>query len=66
LFDGHPAGVVLDQGFDGQVVVVGDDDGGRVAPEAGDDELADGAGVAGEPGAGFVDAGRPSGRAGSG
>ncbi|MFE5709076.1 hypothetical protein [Rhodococcus koreensis] len=49
LFDGHPSGVVLDQRLGGQVVVVGDDDGGRVAAEAGDDELPHGAGIAGQP-----------------
>jgi hypothetical protein len=32
----------------GDLVVVGDDDGGLIAAQAGDDELADGAGVAGE------------------
>ena len=35
-------------GRGGQVGVVGDDDGGCVAAESGDDELADGAGVAGQ------------------
>ena len=49
LLDGHPAGVVGDQGLVVQVVVVGDDDGGGVAAQAGDDELPHGAGVAGQP-----------------
>ena len=40
LLDGHPPGVLLDQGFGLDVVVVGDDDGGRLAAQAGDDELA--------------------------
>ena len=40
------------------LVVVGDDDGGRVAAQSGDDELADGAGVAGQRHRGvLVDAG---------
>ena len=48
LFDGHPPRVVLDQRLDRLVGVVGDDDGGGVAAEAGDDQLADGAGVVGQ------------------
>ena len=52
LFDGHPPGVVADQGLDRQVVVVGDDHGGGVAAESGDDELPHGAGVVGQPDAG--------------
>src|ERR1035441_10030144 len=45
---GHPAAVLLDQGPGGDLVVVADDDGGGVAARAGDDQLADGARVAGE------------------
>jgi hypothetical protein len=45
LFDGHAAGVVADQGLVAGLVVVGDDDGGLVVAQAGDDQLADGAGV---------------------
>jgi hypothetical protein len=48
LFDGHAVGVALDQGLGLGLVVVGDDDGGRVATQAGDDQLAHGAGVAGQ------------------
>ena len=48
LFDGHPAGVVRDQGPGGDLLVIGDQHGGRVAAQAGDDQLADGAGVAGQ------------------
>src|SRR5262249_16087199 len=48
LFDGHPAGVPGDEVPGGDLVVVGDDDGGVVPAQAGDDELADGGGVAGE------------------
>ena len=56
LFDGHPAGVALDELFRRGGVVVGDDDGGGFAAEAGDDELPDGAGVVGQVDAGgFVD-----------
>jgi hypothetical protein len=55
LLDGHPAGVLLDDGPGGHLVVVGDDDGGGVASQAGDDQLADGAGVGGQRhGRGFV------------
>src|SRR5664280_2099765 len=54
LFDGHASGVVLDQGLGGEVVVVGDDDGGRVAAESGDDELAHGFGIVRQSGVGFV------------
>jgi hypothetical protein len=39
LFDGHPPGVAGDQGLDAGVGVVGDDHGGGVAAEAGDNEL---------------------------
>ena len=49
VLDGHAAGVLVDEVAGGDLGVVGDDDGGLVAAEAGDDELADGAGVAGEP-----------------
>jgi hypothetical protein len=48
LFDRHPAGVLADQFLEAGVVFVGDDDRGGVPAEAGDDELADGAGVAGQ------------------
>src|ERR1039457_691144 len=48
LLDGHPAGVLLDQRLGGDGLVVGDDDGGGLASQAGDDQLADGAGVFGE------------------
>src|SRR6476620_9885970 len=44
----------LDELFRGGGPVVGDDDGGGVPAEAGDDELPDGAGVVGQ-GDGFVD-----------
>jgi hypothetical protein len=54
LFDVHPAGVSLDELFRGGGPVVGDDDGGGVPAEAGDDELPDGAGVV-RQGDGFVD-----------
>ena len=48
----------LTRAADGGVVVVGDDHGGGVAAQAGDDELADGAGVAGQGDGGvLVDAG---------
>src|SRR6266542_3062087 len=57
LFDGHAAGVVADQGLEAGLVVVGDDDGGGVVAQAGDDELAEGAGVAGQGHGGFVDFG---------
>jgi hypothetical protein len=49
---GHPAGVALDQGPGGDLIVVADDHGGGVAARAGDDQLADGARVAGERDAG--------------
>ncbi len=39
LLDGHAAGVLVDQVPDGGLVLIGDDDGGGVAAEAGDDEL---------------------------
>jgi hypothetical protein len=35
LLDGHPSGVSLDQGPGGDLVVVGDDDGGLIAAQAG-------------------------------
>ena len=58
LLDGHAAGVLLHQCPGLDLVVVGDDDGGGVAAQAGDNELADGAGVAGEfHGGVLVDAG---------
>jgi hypothetical protein len=45
-----------DQGFEGQFVLVGDDDGGGGPAEPGDDQLADGAWVAGQfDGGVFVD-----------
>jgi hypothetical protein len=50
LFDVHPAGVALDERFGGSVVVVGDQDGGLVVAQAADDQLPDGAGVAGQVG----------------
>jgi len=40
--------VALDQGLGLDLLVVGDQHGGRVAAQAGDDDLADGAGVAGQ------------------
>ena len=45
LLDGHPAGVLPDEVAGGRVVVVGDDHGGGLAARAGDDQVADGAGV---------------------
>ena len=39
LFDVHPAGVSLDELFGAGDAVVGDDDGGGVAAEAGDDRV---------------------------
>src|ERR1039457_4691347 len=45
---GHAAGVALDQCPGGDGVVVGDDHRGGLAAQAGDDQLADGAGIAGE------------------
>src|SRR5207247_2127441 len=52
----HPLRVGLDECLGGSVVVVGDEDGGFVVAEPGDGELADGAGVGGQPGGGvFVD-----------
>ena len=58
LLDGHPAGVVPDQRLGGDLLVVGDEDGGGLAAQAGDDELADGARVAGQLDSGvFVDLG---------
>src|SRR5262249_15057598 len=58
LLDGHAPRIVFDERFDSAVVIVGDDGGGRVAAQAGDDELADGPGVFRQfhPG-GLVDAG---------
>ena len=41
LLDGHPAGVAGDELFGGGMGVVGDDDGGRVAAQSGEDELTD-------------------------
>jgi hypothetical protein len=52
LLDGHPPGVLADEVAGGGVAVVGDDHGRGVVAEAGDDELADGAGVGGERGGG--------------
>ncbi len=58
LLNGHPPGVLADEGLGLDVAVVGDDDGGRVAPQPGDDQLADGARVAGElDGCGLADFG---------
>ena len=41
LFDGHPPGVLGHERTGLDLAVVGDDDGGGVAAQAGDDELAD-------------------------
>jgi hypothetical protein len=49
LFDVHPLGVALDERLGGSIWVVGDQDGGFVVAESGDGELADGAGVGGQP-----------------
>src|SRR5215472_3466473 len=47
--DGHPPGIPGDQVPEGGgLLLVGDDHGGLVAAQAGDDQLADGAGVAGQ------------------
>jgi hypothetical protein len=59
LLDGHPPGVLADQRPGLDLVVVGDDDGGLVAAQAGDDELADGAGVAGQRDGGVLVDARP-------
>jgi hypothetical protein len=51
-------GVALDERLGGDVVVVRDDDGGLFAAEAGDDEVANGAGVGGQSdGSGLRDLG---------
>jgi len=57
LFDGHPARVAFDELLGAGVGVVGDDDGGRVATQPGDDELPQGAAVVLQVHGGFVHAG---------
>ena len=57
LLDGHPACVASDEFFDAAVGVVGDDDGGGVAAQPGDDQLTHGGGVVRQAGGRFVDSG---------
>lgn len=57
LFDGHPPGVTLDELLRGGGPVVGDEHGGGLPAEAGDDQLADGAGIGGQRGVLFEDSG---------
>src|SRR5258708_2698985 len=52
LFDGHPAGVLGHERPGLDVVVVGDDDGRRLAAQPGDHALATGSGGAPQPDAG--------------